>query len=57
MEYFTYKQAMQYLGISSYKGLRSLIKEGLPVIQINSSKRISKHSIDKFMDEHQTVAN
>lgn len=54
-EYFSYKQAMKYLGFDSYKSLTSLIKSGLPVIQVGKTKKISKTAIDKFMTEHQTT--
>lgn len=55
IEYFTYKEAMKYLGINSYQGLRNLINSGLPVIQVGKTKKISKHAIDKFMADHQQV--
>lgn len=54
-EYFTYKEAMQYLGMKSLTTLRSYISKGLPTIQINGSKRISKSAIDKFMADHTVV--
>ena len=57
-EYMTYLQAMKYLGFNSrnYPALRRYIASGLPVIDVNGSKRISKTAIDKFMAEHQTAA-
>lgn len=55
-EYLSYKKAMEYLGFDSYKSLTSLIKQGLPVIQVGKTKKISKTAIDKFMQEHQTVS-
>lgn len=55
IEYFTYKEAMNYLGINSYQGLRCLFKEGLPIIQVGKTKKISKTAIDEFMKEHQKV--
>lgn len=54
-EYFSYKQAMEYLGFESYKSLTSLIKSGLPIIQVGKTKKISKTAIDEFMNKHQTV--
>lgn len=57
IEYFTYKEAMSYLGINSYQGLRNLFSEGLPIIQVGKTKKISKSAIDKFMKEHQKVVN
>ena len=53
-EYMTLKTAMKYLGICNYITLREYIKQGLPVIKVGRSKRISKTAIDKFMAEHQT---
>ena len=44
---------MNYLGIKSPATLRSYIRQGLPVIKIGNSKKISKDSIDEFMKEHQ----
>ncbi|QLI94863.1 helix-turn-helix domain-containing protein [Limosilactobacillus mucosae] len=55
-EYMTLKTAMKYLGICNYSTLREYIKQGLPVIKVGRSKRISKTAIDKFMAEHQTAA-
>lgn len=56
-EYFSYKQAMNYLGFNSYKTLNQLINSGLPVIQVGKTKKISKQAIDKFMADHQQVIN
>lgn len=53
-EYMTLKTAMKYLEIRNYSTLREYIKQGLPVIKIGRSKRISKTALDKFMAEHQT---
>lgn len=46
---------MKYLGIKSPITLRNYINQGLPVIEIGNSKKISKDSIDEFMKEHQKV--
>lgn len=54
-EYLSYKEAMKYLGIHSYKALNYLIDSGLPTIKIGNSKKISKASIDAFMKEHEVV--
>lgn len=54
-EYFSYKEAMKYLGFNSYKSLTELIQNGLPTITVGKTKKISKTAIDKFMNEHQTV--
>ena len=53
-EYFSYKEAMKYLDIKSHNTLRYYIKQGLPVIIIGNSKRISKTAIDDFMQAHTT---
>lgn len=52
-EYFSYKEAMEYMGFKTQNTLRLYIKQGLPVIKVGNSKRISKTSIDIFMKEHQ----
>ena len=52
-KFLSYKDAMNYLGIKSPATLRSYIRQGLPVIKIGNSKKISKDSIDEFMEEHQ----
>lgn len=54
-EYFSYKDAMNYLGINSYQALRELIQCGLPTIEVGKTKKISKTAIDKFMNEHQSI--
>lgn len=56
-EYFNYKDAMEYMGFSSRTTLREYIKQGLPIIQVGNSKRISKAQIDKFMKEHCVVTS
>lgn len=56
-EYLTFKDAMKYLGIKSPKTLRDYIKQGLPVIEVGKSKKISKTAIDDFMTKHQTVTS
>ena len=54
-EYFSYKQAMKYLGFDSYKSLAKLIQNGLPIITVGKTKKISKSAIDNFLNEHQSV--
>ena len=55
-EYFSYQQAMKYMGFSSPVSLQKYIKQGLPTIQVGKSKRIAKSDIDKFMAEHRVIA-
>lgn len=55
-EYFSYQQAMKYIGVKSPVTLRTYIKQGLPTIKIGKSKRISKSDIDRFMADHRVVA-
>ena len=54
-EYMRLKDAMNYLGISNYSTLREYIAQGLPVIKVGRSKRISKTAIDEFMAEHTVI--
>lgn len=54
-EYFSYTQAMQYIGIKSPMTLRKYIDDGLPTILIGKSKLISKSAIDKFMQDHTVI--
>lgn len=51
-EWLTYRQAMEYLQIKSYTTLYKLISKGLKVTEIGNVKRISKKSLDEFMDKH-----
>ena len=55
INYFSYSEAMKYMGIKSLTTLRTYIKQGLPTIQVGKSKRISKSDIDKFMADHRVV--
>lgn len=55
-EYLTYKEACKILHLKSYKGLYYLIKNGLPVIVIGNSKRISANDLKKFMEDHTVTA-
>ena len=54
-EYMSYTQAMKYLGFKSQSALETYIAQGLPVIKVGRSKRISKTAIDKFMAEHTVI--
>ena len=54
-EYMSYKAAAEYLGLKTQNTLRKYIAAGLPVIDVNGSKRISKTAIDKFMAKHTVI--
>lgn len=54
-EYFSYTQAMQYMGFKSYTPLYRCIQLGMPTVDIAGTKRISKSAIDKFMQDHTTI--
>ena len=56
-EYLTLKEAMSYMGFTTYDSLRKVIKQGLPVIKFGNSKRISKTAIDEFMQAHTVQAH
>ncbi len=56
-EYLTLKEAMSYMGFTTYDSLRKVIKLGLPVIKFGKSKRISKTAIDDFMQAHTAVVH
>ena len=56
-EYLTFKEAMSYMGFTTYDSLRKVIKLGLPVIKFGNSKRISKTAIDDFMQSHTAVVH
>ena len=51
----TYKQAMDYLGIKSYHTFYKLITKELPVIKIDSVKRIDLEDLESFIREHKTI--
>lgn len=46
---------MEYMGIKSKTTFIKYIKQGLPVIKVGNSKRISKTAIDEFMKAHQVT--
>lgn len=54
-EYFSYQEAMNYMGFKTKDTLRTYIKQGLPTIQVGKSKRIAKSDINKFMAAHRVV--
>ncbi|OUQ01942.1 helix-turn-helix domain-containing protein [Lactobacillus gallinarum] len=56
-EYLTFKEAMSYMGFTTYDSLRKVIKLGLPIIKFGNSKRISKNAIDEFMQAHTTAVH
>lgn len=56
VEYLSFKEAMKYLGMKSPITLKTYIDEGLPVIKVGKSKKISKSAIDDFMKEHERTA-
>lgn len=55
-EYLKIKDAQKYLGFKSYQSLKKLIKNGLPVAEIDGTKLISKSDIDDFMQAHKVIA-
>ncbi|WP_089144679.1 helix-turn-helix domain-containing protein [Ligilactobacillus agilis] len=54
-EYLSFKDACKVLGLNSYNSLRAYIKQGLPVIVVGKSKRISKKDLDEFMAKNRKV--
>lgn len=55
-EYLKIKDAQKYLGFKSYQSLKKLIINGLPVVEIDGTKLISKSDIDEFMEAHKVTA-
>lgn len=51
-EWLTYRQAMDYLQIKSYTTLYKFIAKGLKVTEIGNVKRISKKSLNEFMEKY-----
>ena len=56
-EYLKIKDAQKYLGLKSYNTLKKIISKGLPVVEIDGTKLISKSDIDEFMQAHKVRAN
>lgn len=54
--YFSYRQAMDYMGIKAKSTFSQYVADGLPVILIGNKKRVSKEAIDRFMADHTVVA-
>ena len=54
-EYFNMKEASEYIGCS-YNTLRNFINNGLKIIVIGKTRRISKNDIDEFMQAHKVIA-
>ena len=55
IEWLSYKDTLDYLGLKSYTTLKKLIKNGLPVVEIDGTKLISKSDIDEFMEAHKVT--
>lgn len=55
-EYLSYKDAVAYMGFKTKDTLYTYIDNGLPVIIVGGSRRISKTAIDEFMKAHTVVA-
>ncbi|GIP68490.1 helix-turn-helix domain-containing protein [Lactiplantibacillus pentosus] len=51
-KYMNLGEACQYLNVKSRNTLNKYIKQGLPVIIINGTRRIDKADADKFMEAH-----
>lgn len=51
-EYFNFKQAMEYLGLSksNYALIHSFIEDGLKVVYVGNSQKISKSDLDAYMN-------
>lgn len=54
-EYLSFKEACRVLGLKSYNSLYAYIKQGLPVIEVGKSRRISKKDLDNFMNKNRKV--
>lgn len=51
-KYMNLGEACQYLNVKSRNTLNKYIKQGLPVIIINGTRRIDQVDADKFMEAH-----
>lgn len=51
-EYFNFKQAMEYLGLSksNYALIHSFIEDGLKVVYVGNSQKISRSDLDAYME-------
>lgn len=48
--YMKMAQALKYLNVGSYSTLYNMIDDGLEVIQIGRSRRISQEAADRYME-------
>lgn len=49
-KYMTLGQTLEYLNIKAYATLYKMIDDGLEVISIGRSKRISQEAADRYME-------
>ncbi|MFJ6989540.1 helix-turn-helix domain-containing protein [Limosilactobacillus mucosae] len=54
-EYMSLTDAAKYLGYGSKHVVYDLIREGMPVIKVGKTMRVSKTAIDTFMHAHEEV--
>lgn len=54
-EYMSLTDAAKYLGYGSKHVVYDLIREGMPVIKVGKTMRVSKTAIDAFMKAHEVV--
>lgn len=54
-EYMSLTDAAKYLGYGSNHVVYDLIREGMPVIKVGKTMRVSKTAIDTFMHAHEEV--
>lgn len=50
-QYMNKKEASQYIGVS-FNTFQKMVKLGLPIIEIDGIKLVSKQDIDNFLEEH-----
>lgn len=55
VKYLKLIDAQKYLGLKSYNTLKKLIQNGLPVVEVDGTKLISKTDIDEFMEAHKVT--
>ena len=53
--YMSIKEAQEYCGFKSAQSFKEFINNGLPVIVVGKSKRISKIDLEEFIEEHKVV--
>lgn len=49
-KYMNLQQTCQYLNVKSINTLYKLIDDGLPVIKIGRSRRVSQEAADRYME-------